>query len=170
MRKLSNHRGIFLLPIISIIFEKLLKNRVTPLLEENMTKFQTGGVKNKGVVDNLFVLRGLIDYSKYLKKELWITFYDTEKCFDSLWFEDCINPLWQCGVDDDILYLISLLQLNRKADITVRTPFGDTQLFEICDLVKQGTVLGPILNNRSLDYICSEGHGRNMGTVEIKAM
>ena len=74
VRKLSNYRGIFLVLIVSIIFEKLLKNRVTPLLEENMTKFQTGGVKNKGVVDNLLALRGLTDHSKYLKKELWITF------------------------------------------------------------------------------------------------
>ena len=74
VRKLSNYRGIFLVPITSIIFEKLWKNRVTPLLEENMTKFQTGGVNNTGVMDSLFVLRGLIDHSKYLKKELWITF------------------------------------------------------------------------------------------------
>ena len=42
VRKLSNYGGIFLVPIISIIFEKLLKNKVTLLLEENMTKFQTG--------------------------------------------------------------------------------------------------------------------------------
>ena len=68
MRKLSTYRGIFLVSIISIIFEKLLKNRVTQLLEENVTKFQTGGVKNKGVMDNFFVLRGLIDHSKYLNK------------------------------------------------------------------------------------------------------
>ena len=31
-------------------------------------------------------------------------------------------------------------------------------------------MLGPILNNCSLDDICSEGHGHNMGTVEIKTM
>ena len=49
VRKLSNYRGIFLVPIISIIFEKLFKNRVTPLLEENMTKFQTGGVKRRAL-------------------------------------------------------------------------------------------------------------------------
>ena len=49
-----------------------------PILERNMSKFQTGGVKGKGAVDNLFVSRGLIDHSNYLAKELWITFYDTE--------------------------------------------------------------------------------------------
>ena len=70
--------------------------------------------------------------------------------------------------DDDILYLIYLL--NRKADITVRTPFGNTQSFEMCNLVKEGTVWGPMFNNCSLDDICSEGHGHSMGTVEIKAM
>ena len=64
-----------------------------------MTKFQTGGVKNKGFMDNLLVLRGLIDHSKYLKKELWITFHDIEKCFDSLWLEDCINSQWRCAVE-----------------------------------------------------------------------
>ena len=76
-----------------------------------MTQFQTGGVKGKGVVDNLFVLRGTIDHSKYLGKELWITFCDIEKCFDSLWLEDCISCLWRCGVKDDILYLV--FQLNK---------------------------------------------------------
>ena len=81
-RKLSSYRGIFFIPVLSIIFEKLLKNRITPHLEENLTQFQTGGVKGKGVADNLFILRGMIDHSKYLGKELWITFYDIEKCFD----------------------------------------------------------------------------------------
>ena len=153
---------------VSIIFEKLLKSRVTPLLEKNMTKFQAGGIKKQGSCGQVFVPRDQIDHSKYLKKELWITFYDIEKCFDSLWLEDCINTLWQSGVDDDIPYLIYLL--NRNADITVRTPLGNTQSFEICNLAKQGTVLGPILNNCSLDDICSEGHGHNMSTVKIKAM
>ena len=78
-----------------------------------MSKFQTSGVKSKGVVDNLFVLRELIDYSNYLANELWITFYGTGKCFDSLWLEDCIIALWRNGIQDDTLYLVYLM--NRKA-------------------------------------------------------
>ena len=60
-------------------------------VEQNMAKFQTGDMRGKFVTDNLFILRGIIDHSKYLRKELWISFYDIEKCFDSLWLEDCIN-------------------------------------------------------------------------------
>ena len=90
-RKLDNYRGIFLVPILSIIFEKLLKNRISDTLQQSISKFQNGGMKGKGVVDNLFVLRGIINHANYLGKELWLTFYDTEKCFDSLWLEDCIR-------------------------------------------------------------------------------
>ena len=133
-----------------------------------MTQFQTGGLKGKGVADNLFILRRMIDHSKYLGKELWITFYDIEKCFDSLWLEDSINCLWRCGVKDDILYLV--FQLNKKAMITVRTPVGNTEPFQINNIVKQGTVLGPVLNNCSLDDNCAEGQGYVMGTVAIKAL
>ena len=46
---------------MSIIFEKVLKYRLTPHLEQNMTKFQTGGVKGKGVTDDLFLMSGVID-------------------------------------------------------------------------------------------------------------
>ena len=98
-RKLGNYRGVyrgvFLVPTARFIFEKLLKNRISPHLEQNMTKFQTGGVKGKGVVDNLMILQSIIDHAKYLVQELWLTFYDIEKCFDSLWLEDCINSLWK---------------------------------------------------------------------------
>ena len=70
--------------MLGIIFEKFLKNRITPTLKEHMSHFQNGGSKGKGVIDNLFLLRALIDYSKHVDKQLWFTFYDIEKCFDSL--------------------------------------------------------------------------------------
>ena len=58
-----------------------------------MSEFQNGGMRDKGVVDNLFLLRGLLDHARYLGKEVWVTFYDIEKCFDSLWLQDFINLL-----------------------------------------------------------------------------
>ena len=47
--KLDNYRGIFIVPILSIIFEKLLTNRLPNTLQENISKFQNGGMKGKGV-------------------------------------------------------------------------------------------------------------------------
>ena len=55
-RQSGNYGGVFLVPVANLIFEKLLKNRISPHLEQNITKFQTGGVKGKRVVDNLIIL------------------------------------------------------------------------------------------------------------------
>ena len=44
--------------------------------------------------------------------------------------------------------------MNRKAQLTVKTTFGDSDPFIITDLVKHGTCLGPILNNCSLSDMC----------------
>ena len=152
-KKLNNYRGIFIVPILSIIFDKIFKNRITPTLQQHMSNFQNGGSKGKGVVDNLFILRALSDHAKYLNKELWITFYDIEKCFDSLWLEDRINSLWENGVKDDILS-----EREGKCCCQVKTPFGETDPLSFMNIVKQGTVLGPVLNNVSLDRVCKESY------------
>ena len=46
-KELENHRSIFIMVFVSIIFEKVLKDRITPISRENMTKFQTGGIKGR---------------------------------------------------------------------------------------------------------------------------
>ena len=164
--KLDNYRGIFLVPILSIIFEKLLKKKISDTLQQNISKFQNVGMKGKGVVDNLFILRGIINHANYLGKELWLTFYDTEKCFDSLWLEDCINSLWDPDAKDDILCLIYLM--NIKVTVTIKTPLGDTDPLFLSNFVKQGTVFGPVLNNCSLNKPSTDSISYNFGSVQIK--
>ena len=132
---LNSYRGVFIVPILSIILEKLIKNRIMNTLRNNISQFQNGGMKGKGVVDNLFIIRGVIDHALYLGKELCITFFDIEKCFDSLWLEDCINSLWENGIRDDMLSLIYLM--NAKVQVTIRTPVGESQPFICSNIVKQ---------------------------------
>ena len=69
---------------MSISFEKLLTNRLSNTLQENISKFQNGRMEGKWVVNNLFIISGITNHAKYLGKELWVTFYQIEKCFDSL--------------------------------------------------------------------------------------
>ena len=64
-----------------------------------MSNFQNGGSNGKGI-DDLFILRPLSDLVKYLNKEFWPTFHDIEKCFHSLWLEDCVNSLWENDVKE----------------------------------------------------------------------
>ena len=69
-----------------------------------------------------------------MDKQLCVTFYDIEKCVDSLWLEDCINSLWDNGIKDDTLSLI--YYMNVKANVIVKTPFGDTDSMHLTNIVK----------------------------------
>ena len=60
--------------------------------------------------------------------------------------------------------------INKRSNITVETPFGDTYPFLAEEIVKQGTVLGPILNNCSLDDVRKEGKGYQYGTEGLKPL
>ena len=49
---LKNYRGTFIIPIISIMVEKLLKNTITLILKQNISNFQDCGSKGKGMASN----------------------------------------------------------------------------------------------------------------------
>ena len=93
---------------------------------------------------------------------------DIDKCFNSLWLENCIKLLWENGVKDDTLSLI--YYLNEKANVVVKTSFGETDPLSFMRIVKQGTVLGPVLNNVSLDRVCKESYSHHLGSVEIRSL
>ena len=96
-------------------------------------------------------------------------FVNIEKCFDSLWLEDCIlNSLWDPGVKDDILRLIYLI--NTKATVTIKTPLGDTDPLFLSNFAKQETVLGPVFNNCSSIKLSTDSIDHNFGSVQIKSV
>ena len=137
-----------------------------------MSKFQNGEAKGESVTDNHFILRGAIDHARYLGKEVFITSMTLKNVLTVFGFQDCINSLLDNGIQDDSLYFIYLL--GRKAHITINTSLGRTDPFVLKNLVKQGTVLGPVLgpviNNCSLDRIPKEGSGYQMGLANIKSL
>ena len=91
-KELVNYRGIFLTVIVSKVFEALIKKRISTNLA-SVDLHQAGSRNNRGPPDNTFLLRGCIDHQKYLGGGLYITTYDFEQAFDSLWLQDCVLSL-----------------------------------------------------------------------------
>ena len=60
--------------------------------------------------------------------------------------------------------------MNDEADIVVNTPFGDCYPIFVENIVRQGTVLGPVLNNCSLDKVCHDNESYQSGTVNMKLL
>ena len=72
------------------------------------------------------------------------------------------------GVSKEMLKLI--YSLNKRAKVTVQTPYGLTDEFETDPIVKQGTVLGSVLCSTSTAEYCGESVGVSLGNLIIKAL
>ena len=164
---LKYYRGIFLALVVSKIFEGLIKNRINENLEK-IDILQAGSRSNRGAPDNVFLMRASFDHHKYTKQPLYVTAYDYEQAFDSLWVEDCIMSLAKLKVSKEMLKLI--YSLNRRAVVSVRTPHGLTREFETDPIVKQGTVLGSALCSSSTGEYCGENSGIKLGEATISSL
>ena len=83
---LLNDRGIFNVTKFRSFVDKLLYNDIYPGVDKNMTS------SNR---DNLFILYAIInDALGFLKVDIDIQVYDLKQAFDSMWFEETRNDLW----------------------------------------------------------------------------
>ena len=167
-KRLKNHRGIFLTVILSKVMERLLLLR-SEEATGNIDKAQCGSQKGKCTADCKFVINSMIDHSLYLNKTLYITSYDYATCFDSLWLEDCLLALLDIGVDTETVNL--LYEMNRSAEVTVRTPFGNAPPFTANNFVKQGTVWGSKLCCATTAELSKQDTtgGASVGSVTIQS-
>lgn len=135
----------------------------------NIDKAQCGSQKGKCTADCKFVINSMIDHSLYLNKTLYITSYDYATCFDSLWLEDCLLALLDIGVDTETVNL--LYEMNRSAEVTVRTPFGNAPPFTANNFVKQGTVWGSKLCCATTAELSKQDTtgGASVGSVTIQS-
>ena len=164
---LEKYRGIFLTVIVSKLFERMLQSRMEPSLEK-VSLFQAGSRSGKSAADNLFLLRSAVDHSKYLNKCLYITTYDFRQAFDSLWLQDSILVLRKLGIQDHFLKLV--YEMNKKAQVQVKTPYGLTPPIEVNDIVKQGGILGsPMCSATTAEY-CGINKGMTMGEATVASL
>ena len=80
--------------------------------------------------------------------------YDSRQCFDTLWLQECVNDLYDAGIQDDKLALI--YEVNKKNQVAIKTPFGITPRVNINQIVLQGEVLGPLQCSVLVDTISKE--------------
>ena len=92
---MNNDRGIFVVSVLRMILDSLIYEDKYTSLDENMSNSNVGGRKERNIRDHLFVVHGVINSVLNGEGEsIDIQIYDVEKCFDSLWLEDCMLDLY----------------------------------------------------------------------------
>ena len=143
--ELINLRGIFLVPKLRGIFLKLVYNSIIDDLEDNLSLSNIGARKKRSPRDHLFVLYSVVNEVLKSKeaRQIDLVFYDITQAYDSLWMEHSLLDLHHIGVNSNVINLLH--ELNKSANIQIKTPVGVTDEMQINDTIMEGESITSII-------------------------
>jgi hypothetical protein len=141
---IKNYRPISMLPILSIIYEKILYNRLLTFVSPYLSEAQHGFLARKSCLTNLAVIQTAAIKAINTKFQLDVIHIDFEKAFDRVDHNLLLHKLHvRFGITGDMLCVLSDFLHNRKQRVVVG---GDTS--DWCNVlsgIAQGSTLGPLL-------------------------
>ena len=166
---MDNQRGLFNLVTIRSIIDKLIYMDEYENVDTNLTDCNVGARKQRNIRDILFVVNGVINsVNQNDDKPVDIELFDIAKCFDSLWLKECLNDLYEAGLDNSNLNL--LYEGNRECLISVKTPSGQTERISIKEIVMQGSVWGPLCCTTTMDKLGQKSYRTGSPMYTYKGM
>ena len=100
--KFDNYRGIFRVPILRAILDRLIYNDEYQKIDDQLSDSNVGARKNRNIRDNLFVLNAITNSVVNGKEDpIDVQLFHVEKCFDALWVEECVNDIFEAGLNNN---------------------------------------------------------------------
>ena len=152
---IESERGIFILPVLRKLLDKLIYEDKYPSVDQNMSDSNIGARRGKNIKNHLFIIYGIINSVLVEGKScIDIQIYDLIKAFDRLWLEDCMNDLYDSIPSEQLDDKLALIyQANTKNQVAVNTAVGLTKRVNIENIVTQGGVFGSLQCSNSIDTI-----------------
>ena len=140
----NNHRGISLLSIAGKILARILLNRLMKHLEQGLLpESQCGFRKERGTIDMVFAARQLQEKCQEQNVDLYSTYVDLTKAFDTVSREGLWRIMAKYGCPPKFISIIRLLHDGMMA--RVQDDGNSSEPFLVSNGVKQGCVLAPTL-------------------------
>ena len=141
----ENYRPISLLTCFGKLFTYILNTTLNLYADKSnlINGNQAGFRKNHSTIDNLFILKSLIDLVQVDKKKLYCCFIDFKQAFDSVWRVGLWRKLQNEKINGKCFNVIYNLYNNIKSKIVTKE--GSSDFFYCLNGVRQGENLSPFL-------------------------
>ena len=150
----NNYRGIALLNVAYKILSYCLLDRIKPWAEEILGDYQAGFRQNRSTIDQIFILRQLLQKMWEYDRDVHMLFVDFKKAYDSIHRESLINILKEFEMPQK---LINLIKMNiDHTDIKVKVGHSTSNVVQVTTGLRQGDALSPILFNIALEKVVRE--------------
>ena len=137
------------MPLLYKLFSRLLRRRITPILDAAQCEDQAGFRKKHSTEEHLLTVVLLQEKCEEWHKPLWMAAIDFKKAFDSVSHRSLWAALLAQQVPEE--YVTLLQKLYRDQSGTVKTD-RTSRSFPIRRGTKQGDPLSPVLFNAVLEH------------------
>lgn len=96
----NNYRPITLGSTLDKVYNSILNKRVYGHLERThgLHEAQQGFRVGRGAVDNVLMLKTVLDARKHAKLDTFLLFVDIEKAYDTVWRAGLMHHVWEAGI------------------------------------------------------------------------
>ena len=141
----DNHRDISLLSVAGKILAKILLNRLNVHLDQEglIPKSQCGFRKDRGTIDMIFTARQLQEKCQEQNVDLYMTFVDLTKAFDTVSRDGLWKIMAKFGCPPRFIAMVWQFHDGMQARVQNDGEFSEP--FEVTDGVKHGCVMATTL-------------------------
>ena len=112
-----------------------IRDGVNSKLRDEQAGFRSG----RGTVEQIFILRNIIEQVVEWQATLYITFVDFEKAFDSVHRESLWKIMESYGIPCKIIHMVQMLY--EDSECSVLDESEESEWFKVKTEVKQGDVM-----------------------------
>ena len=163
----DNHRGISLLSIAGKILARVLLNRLLEHLEQGLLpESQCGFRAGRGTADMIFAARQLQEKCMEQHRDLYTTFVDLTKAFDTVSRDGLWRIMKKFGCPSTFIAIVR--QFHDGMMARVLDDGEPSEAFTVTNGVKQGCVLAPTLFSMMFSAMLSDAFSDREPGINIR--
>lgn len=162
----ENYRGIALLNTAYKILAGTVKNRLSEKMNEIVGEYQAGFRKNRGVADQIFVLKEMQAESYEHQLETHAIFIDFKQAYDRVKRKEMYKALEELGIDQKLVNMVILTM--KYTENAVKVGGKVSKSFQVKDGLRQGDPLSAVVFNFVLEKVIRDAKINRSGLLYHK--